>query len=74
MDTSLSNTIGCSTIYHCHKLPNTSIMNRYSGCCAQVDCTGTNATNLFGIVEYSFDLFEYMTCDVTYHGHASNYS
>lgn len=74
MDTSLANTIGCSTVYHRHKLPNTSIMNRYSGCCAQVDCTGTNATNLFGIVEYSFDLFEYMTCDVIYHGHASNYS
>lgn len=74
MDTSLSNTISCSTIYHRHKLPNSIIMNRYSDCCAQVDCTGSNGTDLFGIVEYSFDLFEHQTCDVIYHGHAVNHS
>lgn len=74
LETSLSNTISCSTIYSRHKLPNSNIMKMYSDCCAQVDCTGTNDIDMFGIVEYTFDLFDNMTCDAVYHGHAKNHS
>lgn len=74
LDTSLLNTIGCCTTYYRHKLPNQRIMEMYSNYCTQVDCTGSNETNLFGIVEYTFDLFNHITCEVIYHGHAQNYS
>ena len=70
LDTSLSNTIGCTTIYHQHKLPNREIIKQYNKYCVQIDCTGTNGKDLYGIVEYSFDLFDTFTCDVYYHGHA----
>lgn len=74
METSLLNTIGCSTIYRRHNLPNSRVLKMYSDRCAQVDCTGTDNIYQYGIVEYCFDLFDCMTCDAYYHGHAKNYS
>jgi hypothetical protein len=62
----------CTTIYKQHKIPNKNIIKKYQSVCERIDSTGSNMNSDFGIVEYSFDLFDKCDCKVIYSGHACN--
>ena len=60
LKTDQSNTLGCTTVYKQHGLPDEELLERYEKVCTQVHTTGTTEKEkpIFGVVEYSFSLYD----------------
>lgn len=67
------NTLACTTIYKQHKLPNIELLDKYKSLCSLVHSTGTSKSKSknFGVIEYTFDLYDKATVSIKCHGHAT---
>lgn len=66
------NTLACTTIYKNHNLPDKDLLDKYKKLCYLVHSTGTSSAKLqnFGIVEYTFDLYDNYSVEIKCYGHA----
>jgi beta-lactamase superfamily II metal-dependent hydrolase len=65
--------LACTTIYKSQGLPEQGVLTAYRSMFKQVDCTGRSesVSKNFGVVEYSFDLYDQQCVKVRHDGHAS---
>lgn len=71
--TDQNNTLGCTTIYKQHNLPNTELLERYKNICSQIHTTGTSKgkNKNYGVIEYNFHLYsEEKKVEIACYGHA----